>query len=92
MSTVRVPLVMKNDGSLAVPINGIGEGSANVTYAVDQVGSKTALINFNGANQALCTFDTSGTKIVSTTYLDVAGSLQVQQTVQNIIRYLNASQ
>lgn len=91
MNTVHIPLVQCPDGSLGVPVSGVGQGSASVTYGVDQAGAKTALINFNGMNQALCAFDADGGTVINVTYLDITGSIQVQKTVQNIIRYLNAS-
>jgi hypothetical protein len=64
-----------------------GMGTAMVSYNYDMNG-KTAIISFKGVNQALATFDETGSFVVSYTPLNLNATAQDMASVENILRHI----
>lgn len=89
MQSAQIPIMQNLDGSYSP--NNLGLGVAVVTYNYD-ISGKTAIINFDGMNQAVLTFDATGTTVVSYHMLNLMASAQDMATVENIARYLANAQ
>lgn len=61
---------------------------ASVVFSQDPTGSVSAIIAFAGMNQAVATFDETGTNLVSYTLYDPNNSL-IQRSVESIIRHIS---
>jgi len=85
MQSAQIPIVQNLDGSYTPSDQGLG--FAVVTYNYD-ISGKTAIINFAGVNQAVVTFDETGTMVVSYHMLNMMASAQDMASVENISRYL----
>lgn len=84
---VNIPIGQAPDGTLAPMQN--GSGIATVSYKQDKDQPKTAIIGFNGINQAVVTFNEYG-QAVNYTLFNPAATLQDIQSVQNIIRHITS--
>lgn len=65
-----------------------GNVDVHVTFQVTDDG-KTALIAFAGQNRAVVHFSSTGNKVVSYTSLGMDDSIEMQQSVDNIVALLN---
>ena len=77
------------DGTLAV--SPLGTVPVTVVFQTDETGAKTAIIAWGGYNQAVITYDATGTRPVSFMLYSVAPTLALQISVQNIVDYLMRS-
>ena len=88
-SPLILPAVMAPDGSLM--ISELGSERVTVTFSYNAANEKTAIIAFGGCNQAVITYDASGTQPVTYMLYNPAPTLPEEQSVQNIIGYFAAS-
>lgn len=88
MQSAQIPIMQNLDGSYSPNVAGMG--FALVTYNYD-ISGKTAIINFAGINQAVLTFDETGTSVVSYHMLNQYATAQDMATVENIARYLGSA-
>jgi hypothetical protein len=65
-----------------------GNVEAHVTYQLTEDG-KMALISFAGQNRAVVHFSSTGSKVISYTSLGMDDSIEMQQSVDNIVAVLN---
>jgi hypothetical protein len=86
INPVQIPVAEQADGSIAP--NPMGPGFASVNIQQEPGHPKTAIIAFFGSNQALVNFDDSGRSAINYTMLNPGATVQVQQSVMNIINYL----
>ena len=84
---IQIPVNQGVDGSLYPSESGIG--MAEVHYNLDPVEVKTAIIRFNGLNQAVVTFDALGVMPVSYTLLNIMATQVDVQSVENIIHHIS---
>lgn len=88
MQSAQISIMQNLDGSYSPHDQGMG--MAFVTYNYD-VSGKTAIINFEGMNQAVVTFDAMGNTVVSYHMLNMNATAQDMATVENIARYLTSA-
>lgn len=87
MQNQNIPISLQPDGVLApCPLG--GQGMANVVFSRDPSGGVSAIIAFNGMNQAVATFDETGSNLVSYMMYD-PNNIQLQRSVENIIRHIS---
>lgn len=84
--SVNIPIGQAPNGSL-IPMQN-GPGIATVNYRQDPDQPKTAIIAFNGMNQAVVTFNEFG-QAVNYTLFNPAATLQDIQSVQNIVHHIS---
>lgn len=83
---LQIPVAEQPDGSIA--FNQFGPGQAFVNIQQEPGHPKTAIIAFFGSNQAVVNFDDSGRSAINYTMLNPGATVQVQQSVLNLINYL----
>lgn len=83
---IPIPVAQMADGSLIPHPGGMGMANANIQQEPGH--PKTAIIAFAGMNQAVVNFDETGLRIINYTILNPGATLQVQNTVENIIKHL----
>jgi hypothetical protein len=88
MQSAQIPIMQNLDGSYSPHMQGMGV--AIVTYNYDVTG-KTAIISFAGVNQAVVTFDETGTTVVSYHMLNLMATASDMASVENIARYLGSA-
>lgn len=84
---VNIPITQMANGSFAPATNGVG--IATVSYKQDQGQPKTAIVAFNGMNQAVITFNEFN-QATSYTMLNPGATMQDQESVENIARYISS--
>lgn len=84
------PAVMAQNGGLTIVGPGCGgSGQIMLSFVRSQANELTAIIAFGGFNQALVTFDASGTAPVSYSLYNPAPNQFIEQSVQNIVQQLS---
>lgn len=84
------PALMAQNGGLTIvnPGNG-GAGEVMLSFNRNQANELTVIITFGGHNQALVTFDASGTAPVSYSLYNPAPNQFIERSVQNIVQQLS---
>ncbi|MNM28175.1 hypothetical protein D3C81_386880 [compost metagenome] len=85
-STQELATQLMPDGTLAV--SPLGTVPVTVMFQHDESGAKTAIIAWGGYNQAVITFDATGTIPVGFMLYSVAPTMALQISVQNIVDHL----
>lgn len=85
MNTIQLHAVIQPDGSLG--IDPIGPETVSIVYSYDEAGAKSAIIHFGGNNQAVVTYDSTGTQPVSYTMFNASPTFPIEQSVRNIVQH-----
>lgn len=85
---VNIPIALQSNGTLVPTVN--GPGIATVSYKQDFGQPKTAIIAFNGMNQAVVTFNEFD-QATNYTMLNPAATMLDQQSVENIVRHIQSN-
>lgn len=85
MNTIQLQAVIQPDGSLAIFPGGME--TVNILYSYDEHGAKSAVIHFGGNNQAVVTYDSTGTQPVSYTMYSPSPTFPIEQSVRNIVQH-----
>lgn len=86
---MQMPVRVNQDATGVLTPSFGGQGTAYITMQQNSDGPKTAIVAFNGMNQALVQFDSLGMKGINYTLLSPMASSVDCQSVENIIRHMN---
>lgn len=89
MNPLQLTAVLLPDGSLDIQPG--GPVPVTVEFSFDETGSRIATISFGGFNQAVVTFDATGTFPITYMMYDPMPTLALDSSIQNIVNHVSGS-
>lgn len=87
MNTLQLGAVLLPDGSLDIRPD--GTVPVMVLFSTDENGARIATIAFGGFNQAVVTFDATGTYPITYMMYDPMPTLALDSSIQNIVNHVS---
>ena len=86
---MKLPVRVTKDVTGVLTPSFAGEGTAWITIRNNNVDPKTAVINFEGMDQALVSFDSLGMKGIQYTPLNPMHNSIIASSIENIVYHMN---